>query len=337
MPLAAAFVQRVGLERLSMDVRVLVAEAIRSENHRAVAAAVEAFIDVGRRAHGGDAAASLEYYGLYYDLLEGFGRLGDPVCAWIAASVDPLEDAAATYQGSELPADVSAHDFVAFIRADFSKAALTPHPLSHYMFRGAPTRSQIRTYIAHNWYRSRGFFRLLVDFAAHLDLQALPNIIENVYDEIGGLERSTPHPEMLRKLVTYLGADDSYASRPPWVAAQAYLANRLRACRHREPAWGLGVLVALEYSTPSTHRSIHDMLARADVPEDAREFFFFHMTHDVHHADELLELVPMLLTTDAARQAFMRSLHRHRFLRDRYLDLIWEIVQEDGRPVSARA
>jgi pyrroloquinoline quinone (PQQ) biosynthesis protein C len=303
----------------------LVARALEpGASPRAVAEAATELAGLAEEALSGDAGSQRRYQTLMYSLHEMPDPATHAVRQYLASSVYPIEEA-------HIPcAEAPAAPLAEAVKSSMTMRDRLGSDLARYLFAEEPPRLEaVRIYILHHWYRSRGFWRLLADFAARRDLDCAGVLYANLGDETGG-GGAPPHPRLLQRLLVHLELPSGMHDRPQPVEALAYLNNRSRCARTAHPAWGLAALYALEHLTPETHRNIHAMLRRVGVPEPAREFHRLHMTHDAEHAADLWTLVEPLVEGGDGPRIFLTSLRRHRELSRRYFEMIWDQV----RPIA---
>ena len=283
----------------------------------------------------GDQDANAIYQALLYSLHEDADASTLAARSYLASTVYHIEEAhIPDVEGFE-PKPLDA--FMREVERSLSMRDRVGNAMSRYLFEGdePPAREAVEIYIQHHWYRSRAFWRELIEYMRRQALDCTPVLGANIYDEIGASGVTPAHPMMLKVLVEHFGLCGRMYDRPAWVEAHTYLNNRSRCCRAAHPAWGLALIYSLELTTTETHRNIHEMLVRLDVPEDARRHHRHHMLHDAEHAEDLLSLVPELITTDEAQHVFLRSLAHQRHLSQVYFGRIWEEMQARiGRTVE---
>ncbi len=278
----------------------------------------------------GDAPA--RYHGLIYRLHTDAARGTYARRRLLAEAGYEVEERLLLARGE--PYEPTAGEFRAEVVAALDRKAKHRHPMMTYMFDGEPSWGALQVYMEHHWFRSRAFHRELTEFSLTRSLAHASAVCENLFEEMGERDPAGAHPFLLQRLLRHMEVPCSFEDHPTWPEAHAYLNNRVRCARNPEPAWGLSVLLALEYGTPAVHGGIYALLRRRAVPEEFCEFHRVHMLGDEAHADALFELVDQLITSDAQRRVFMRSLARHRELGARYLDRVWAAMQarsDDGR------
>ena len=277
------------------------------------------------RAGLADAAASVAYHDLLWDLHADPEHRTYALRRWIAAAGYAVEEAAIA--PVEVPEALDPAAFADRIRAEQGALSGLVHPMSSYLFAGEPTLDEVKVYLRHHWHRSRLFFRELTELSLGRPLAEASVLFRNLYDEGGGEDASRAHPFLLQRLLRHLGVPCDFDERPALPEARAYLNNRIRCARAANPAWGLAVLYALEAGTPATHGAIYRLLRRLGVPEEACEFHRIHMTADIEHTEETLGLIADVVRAAGDQAIFLASLRHHRALGRRTFDAIWREIQ----------
>ena len=258
-------------------------------------------------------------------------RLHDPLRAWLASAGYDAEEATIPLPAVDPTLDQDG--FIALICAEHEARSGLRHPMSAHLFEGDPPEfAELAIYLRHHWHRSRLFYRELADFSLGRDLAAASVIFRNLYDEGGGEQTPKAHPFLLQKLLLHLRIPCGFADEPELPQALAYLSNRIRCSRRANAAWGLAVLFSLEYGTPTTHGNIYRLLRHFEVPEEFCEFHHLHMSADVEHARELVDLIRERVLSAEDRATFIASLRHHRALGRRYFDAIWREIQATREP-----
>jgi pyrroloquinoline quinone (PQQ) biosynthesis protein C len=277
----------------------------------------------------GEGEAYEAYQGVLFALYEDDDPSTDAARRWLVSRVTPIEDAHVPLP-AEKPA-LAPRAFLATIESGLSMRARLGSEMARHLFDGAPPIEDVALYILHHWYRSRGFYRLLADFALHAPLAHAAALYDNLGDEAGA-GGTLPHPVLLQRLVRHLDQPSGFADRPRELEALVYLNNRWRCARHPDPQWGLAVLYALEYTTTETHRNILGMLERAGLPADACEFHRLHASCDEQHAALMVEHIYEVTQTAEQQRRFRASLARHQALSRAYFQRIWRTMRPPGAP-----
>jgi pyrroloquinoline quinone (PQQ) biosynthesis protein C len=296
-----------------------------------VARAAEALAELAEHATPDDPIAYRGYHALLFELHERQDPFTYATRRWLCQAAYAVEEARILAARADDPRfaadDLSGPQLRARIIAEHDRRSGLRHPLSAHLFEGTPARHDVLVYLQHQWFRSRGFYRELVELGLGFELAQAQGMIANLHDELGEGQPGRSHPELLERLLVHLGVPCGAHERPAWVEAHAYLNNRVRCARSGEPAWGLAVLFALEYGTPATHGSIHELLQRMGVPESLCEFHRIHRHVDIGHAEVIIEQTLRQVVTPSARRTFLVSLDHHRALGMRYFDRIWREIQ----------
>lgn len=274
-----------------------------------------------------DAAAYREYHGALYALDETRDPRTEAQRRWLASRAYTVEEQLIPHVPHEvaLPPD----EFLALVRELGGPKQRVTHPLSRFLYEEAPTLEHVKLYIRHNWFRSNRFYTLLTDLAGRVSLETAKPLYRNLYDELGcHAPDELPHPELLRRLMEYLGLPCGPEEREWLPEQQAYLNNRVRCMRSAAVEWGWAVCFCLECITATNHAQIHRLLQRAQVPEELSLFYRLHSTLDFEHTREI-EAVVLRIATVEAQRTFLRSVSYFQQLGRAAFDAIWREMQNE--------
>ncbi len=302
-----------------------------------IASVALALTRLAEQAHGGDAGAWTTYHATVYGLHEHRDPVTLAARTYVTEQAHRVDDHYAPLV--EHDQALSPDEFREHAMAVGGPAQRSAHPMSVHLFDGPPSAPDLAIYMRHHWHRTKRFYTLFGEFGRRLPLSDVAPIYGNLFDETGcESPEATPHPTMLQRLLQHMGVPCDLDDHSELTSGQAYLNNRVRCMRSRQPEWGWGMLFSLECIVHGVHGKILRQLRQLGLDEDMCEFHRLHSELDADHAAELLDIIVDRVRTAQQQRIFFSSIALHQQRGQRYFDAIWtQIQQQHRRTVPQRA